>query len=197
MRFAVALVLFAGAVGQISGATGSSDRSTQAPVAPQLLSETGFGDPENRPFSPQYPLWSDGASKRRWVRLPQGSTIDIASIDRWEFPVGTRFWKEFELKGRKIETRFLWKAREDEWVFASYAWNDEQTVATLAPESGIPNVAELAPGKRHSIPSIADCRSCHDSSRTEILGFNALQLSTDRDPHALHAEPLTPGMVTL
>ena len=60
-----------------------------------------------------------------------------------------------------------------------------------------PNVAEVAPGKRHSIPSIADCRSCHDSARTEILGFNALQLSTDRDPHALHAEPLMPEMVTL
>lgn len=197
MKFAVALVLLAGAVSQLSGSTGSSDRATQAPVAPQLLSETGYGDPANRLFSPQYPLWSDGASKRRWVRLPEGSTIDIANIDRWEFPVGTRFWKEFEFKGRKVETRFLWKAREGAWVFASYAWNDAQTAATLAPEAGLPNVAEVAPGKRHSIPSIAECRSCHDSARTEILGFNALQLSTDRDPQALHAEPLTPAMVTL
>ena len=60
-----------------------------------------------------------------------------------------------------------------------------------------PNIAEVAPGKRHSIPSVAECRSCHDSARTEILGFNALQLSTDRDPQALHAEPLSPDMVTL
>ena len=106
MKFAVALVLFAGAVSQLSGATGSSDKGRQARVAPQplggapgaaaapgSLSETGFGDPANRLFSPQYPLWSDGASKRRWVRLPQGSTIDIANVDRWEFPVGTRFWR--------------------------------------------------------------------------------------------------------
>jgi hypothetical protein len=170
---------------------------TLAPVAPRLLSETGIDDPRNRPFSPQYPLWSDGASKKRWVRLPEGSSIDVANLDRWEFPVGTRFWKEFEFKGRKVETRFLWKAREDAWVFASYAWNEDQTEATLAPETGIPNVVEVAPGKRHSIPSIADCRACHDSARTEILGFNALQLSTDRDPNALHAEPLTPEMVTL
>jgi hypothetical protein len=35
------------------------------------------------------------------------------------------------------------------------------------------------------------------SNRTEILGFNALQLSTDRDPNALHGEPLTAAMVTL
>lgn len=170
---------------------------TLAPVAPRLLSETGYGDPRNRPFSPQYPLWSDGASKKRWIRLPEGSSIDIANIDRWNFPVGTRFWKEFEFRGRKVETRFLWKTREDAWVFASYAWNEAQTEATLAPETGIPNVAEVAPGKRHGIPSIAECRSCHDSARTEILGFTALQLSTDRDPHALHAEPLMPEMVTL
>jgi cytochrome c553 len=82
-------------------------------------------------------------------------------------------------------------------VFASYAWNDAQTEATLAPESGIPNVAEVAAGKRHSIPSVSECRSCHDSARTEILGFDALNLSDDRDPNAPHAEPLTREMLTL
>ena len=60
-----------------------------------------------------------------------------------------------------------------------------------------PRVAEVAPGKSHSIPSRDECRACHDSGRTEILGFTALQLSTDRDPLAPHAEALTPDMVTL
>jgi hypothetical protein len=176
---------------------------TPAPVAPRLLSETGLFakpgtiDARNRPFSPQYPLWSDGAAKRRWIRLPEGSSIDITNIDRWEFPVGTRFWKEFEFQGRKVETRMMWRAQDTRWVFASYAWNDDQTDATLAPETGIANVVEVAPGKRHGIPAVADCRACHDSSRTEILGFDALQLSNDRDPNALHADVLTAGMVTL
>jgi cytochrome c553 len=67
----------------------------------------------------------------------------------------------------------------------------------LASESGIANVTEVADGKSHSIPSVTECRSCHDSGRTEILGFNALQLSTDRDPNALHGEPLTSEMITL
>jgi hypothetical protein len=58
-------------------------------------------------------------------------------------------------------------------------------------------VVDIAPGRRHSIPGIADCRACHDSDRTEILGFTALQLSTDRDPLAAHAEPLPPAAVTL
>ncbi len=59
------------------------------------------------------------------------------------------------------------------------------------------DVAEVAPGKRHSIPSHDECRACHDSAGTEVLGFTALQLSDDRDPLAPHAEPLDEGMVTL
>lgn len=195
--------LFAGAIVALMGATGLSQ--AQAPVAPRLLSETGLYagegtrvvDVRNRPFAPQYPLWSDGAGKRRWVQLPPGARIDVSNVDRWDFPVGTRFWKEFDFDGRKVETRFLWKVSDSRWVFASYAWNEAQTDAVLVPESGMPDVADVAPGKRHSIPSLTECRSCHDSSRTEILGFSALQLSDDRDPNALHADPLPADAVTL
>jgi len=171
------------------------------PAVPTLLSDTGlFGEPSAvrgpQSFSPQYPLWTDGASKRRWVSLPEGTTIDVSDPDRWEFPDGTRFWKEFAFNGRKVETRLLWK-RDGEWTFAAYAWNDAQTDATLVPESGLTTDVEVAPGRRHRIPSTAECRACHVSGRTEVLGFTALQLSTDRDPGALHAEPLTDDMVTL
>jgi hypothetical protein len=131
------------------------------------------------------------------VYLPEGATIDTTNVDAWEFPVGTRFWKEFQFKGRKVETRFLWKASEAGWVFASYVWNEDQTEAVRAPDEGVADVVEVAPGKFHSIPGVADCRNCHDSARTEILGFDALQLSNNRDPNALHAESLTPDMVTL
>jgi hypothetical protein len=176
-----------------------------APAAPAWLSQTGLYsdpvklkiDPRNRTFSPQYPLWSDGATKRRWVRLPAGSKIDVADLGNWELPVGTRFWKEFSFNGTKVETRFLWRTAQDNWVFASYVWNASQTDAALASESGVPNIAEIVNGKRHSIPSVSECRSCHDAARTEVLGFTALQLSDDRDPNALHAEPLTGEMLTL
>jgi cytochrome c553 len=186
-------------------ATAGFDSGVAAPVAPALLSETGLYagegtmriDPLNRPFSPQYPLWTDGATKKRWIRLPAGAAIDATNVSRWEFPIGTKFWKEFAFDGRKVETRMLWRVSADRWVFATYAWNDAQTDAALAPDAGIPGAAEVAPGKRHSIPSIADCRSCHDSARTEILGFDALNLSDDRDPNAPHGEPLTREMITL
>lgn len=196
----IAMVYFGSAASAAVDETGA-----QAPVAPRLLSQTGLYadvaklkiDPRNRVFSPQYPLWSDGATKKRWVRLPVGSQINVADLAKWELPVGTKFWKEFSFQGRKVETRFLWQIAKDQWVFASYAWNDAQTDAELASERGVAGITEVADGKRHSIPSVQECRACHDSSRTEILGFDALQLSDDRDPNALHAEPLSREMLTL
>ncbi len=175
-----------------------------APRPPERLTDTGLFlpgrpgvvDERNRPFSPQYPLWSDGATKRRWVYLPPGATIDASDANAWDYPVGTRFWKEFAFDGRKVETRLLWKASSAGWVAASYVWNEEQTDAVLAPEAGLPGVVEIAQGRRHGIPARADCVACHGSP-LRPLGFGALQLSTDRDPNAIHGEPLGPGMLTL
>ena len=150
-----------------------------------------------RPFLPQYPLWSDGLTKHRWVALPHGGVIDARSELAWDFPVGTKFWKEFSLSGRKIETRLLWKTSPSHWEAASYVWNEAGTDATLAPLDGVPAVAEIASGRWHSIPSRTDCSACHGTTRSGPLGFNALQLSTDRDPNAIHGQPLTSGMLTL
>jgi hypothetical protein len=175
---------------------------TAAPHLPARLSDTFSGPPSGgpsaavRPFAPQYPLWTDGAQKSRWLQLPPGTRIDTRHTERWEFPVGTRLWKEFAFNGRKVETRLLWRSSADGWTFASYAWNEAQTEAMLAPPEGIRRAAEIAPGKWHAIPSREDCRACHDNGRT-VLGVTALQLSEDRDPHAPHAEPLQPGMLTL
>jgi hypothetical protein len=50
---------------------------------------------------------------------------------------------------------------------------------------------------RHDVPSVEDCPSCHEGRRTPILGFNALELSPDRDPLAPHAEASPEGGVDL
>lgn len=173
------------------------------PAPPRRLSETGLYaadgsiDPANRPFAPQYPLWTDGAAKLRWVFLPPGARIDVSRVDAWQFPAGTKFWKEFAFNGRKVETRMLWQPRAGEWTYATYVWNDAQTDADLAPDAGRPGFVEIQPGHRHSIPGVEDCRTCHEAAPSVVLGFSALQLSDDRDPLAPHADPLRPGMVTL
>lgn len=174
-----------------------------APQAPRLLSQTGLFsapgvvDGRHLAYAPQYPLWTDGAAKARWLHLPAGTAIDGQDEDTWIFPVGTKAWKEFAFQGRKVETRFLWKTGPKTWVFASYAWTADQRDAVLVPEAGLADAAEVVPGVRHSIPSRSDCRTCHGQERVEILGFSALQLSPDRDPGAFHSEPLRPDMVTL
>jgi cytochrome c553 len=132
------------------------------------------------------------------VQLPAGTAVDARDQYAWEFPVGTRFWKEFSLDGRKVETRLLWKASAAGWVFASYAWNAEGSEAFLVPAEGTMTAAEVAPGRPHAIPSRADCAACHGASASAgPLGFNLLQLSSARDPNALHGEPLREGMLTL
>jgi hypothetical protein len=164
-----------------------------AAALPQHLRDTGLyarGSGEEiaaavLPFRPQYALWSDGAEKRRWIRLPPGGRIDARDPDRWVFPVGTRLWKEFSL-GRRLETRMLERTRSG-WRFATYVWTQDGTDAVLAPPDGIPAGVEVPAGGRWTIPGTGDCKACHEGQPNPVLGFNALQLSSDRDPGAPHA----------
>lgn len=182
----------------------SSARAVEAAAPmPERLSETGLYaadgtiDPRNRIYEPQYPLWTDGADKARWIRLPDGMPIDTSDLDAWKFPAGTTVWKEFAWAGHKVETRMIRIEEDGSPTYATYVWNEEQTDAVLAPAQGVPAAYEFAPGKRHSIPGLIDCQSCHASAPSPLLGFTALQLSDDRDPLAPHARPLPNGAVTL
>ena len=165
------------------------------PPLPRLLSETGLFKAgsttvvraEVIAFAPQYPLWSDGTRKQRWISLPRGRAINASQPDAWQFPIGTRLWKEFGYGGR-IETRMIERLPDGSWRFASYAWNADGTDAVLVPEGGAVVAAEGAPGGRYSVPSRNDCLACHDGPAVPVLGFSALQLSSDRDPLAPHAD---------
>lgn len=144
--------------------------------------------PRNLAFAPQYPLWSDGARKRRWIYLPPGTAIDASRPDAWEFPRGTRVWKEFSLDG-PVETRFIERLADGTWRYATYIWNDAGTDATLAPADGVAAISKPgSPRDGYAIPAEADCRACHEGAAVPMLGFSALQLSSDRDPLAPHAE---------
>ncbi len=198
------LAFFAG-VALFAHATGLLAQPPAAPPTPlpPALSETGLLVPGTSrvradvlAFSPQYPLWSDGTQKRRWIRLPPGTAIDATQIDAWEFPVGTKLWKEFGYS-RPIETRTIERLADGSWRFATYVWNAEGTDAVLAPEDGaVVRVAD-APGGKYTVPSRNDCKACHEGPAVPVLGFTALQLSPDRDPLAPHADALRNGRVDL
>jgi hypothetical protein len=174
----------------------------QAPP-PARLSETGLFEPNSTTvraglirFSPQYPLWSDGTRKRRWIELPVGASIDAAQVDAWEFPAGTKLWKEFGY-GRPIETRTIERLADGSWRFATYIWKADGSDALLAPDDGAVVAVADAPGGRYAVPGRADCIACHEGAPVPVLGFSALQLSPDRDPNAPHADPKRPGQADL
>ena len=128
-----------------------------------------------RRYAPGAELWSDGMEKSRYIWLPPGTTIDASSVDYWQFPIGTKFWKEFRWHGKRIETRYL-ENRGGYWYRTTYRWNsDESNAAEL--RSGEVNV----PGTDHyEVPTANDCNRCHDGSRSGILGFDAILLSDPR-----------------
>jgi hypothetical protein len=177
-------------------AAGLSHAAQASEPLPSSLHDTGLYAeptglhvrPENRHFTPQYPLWSDGATKHRWISLPAGQSIDASRAVVWDFPRGTKLWKEFSVDGRRVETRMIERLDDGNWRFSAYAWNDEQSDATLVPSDKSRTVS-LPGGRKYRIPSEADCRACHAGAAVPVLGFSALQLSEDRDPLAPHAEP--------
>jgi hypothetical protein len=125
-------------------------------------------------YRPRFELWSDGAEKRRFVRLPEHALIDSSDPDFWTFPVGTRAWKEFWRGGVRVETRLLAKLSDERWFAMAYAWNDAQTEA-LAVRKGLSD----AQGTGHDIPSQVMCGECHDNVPDRLLGVSSLQLSHD------------------
>jgi hypothetical protein len=127
--------------------------------------------------------------------LPPGTAIDASDPEAWSFPVGTRLWKEFSFGGRRVETRYLERQGDGQWLYAAYAWNADGSSAPLAPPRGKYGAYALAGGRSHAIPSVSDCHVCHRGGKAEVLGFSALQLSPDRDALAPHGDPApAPGV---
>lgn len=156
-------------------------------VVPTLLSQTGLysdiathtiaGDVLE--FEPRWQLWSDGAVKRRWVRLPAGAQIDTTDMDFWSFPQGTQLWKEFSRGGRRIETRLLEKIGTADdvasWFMVSFQWNEAETEAMAVPGGVVDDTGV------NDIPDRGTCRVCHGPNRNPsvVLGLQALQLDYD------------------
>jgi hypothetical protein len=130
-------------------------------------------------YTPRFELWSDTASKRRWIQLPAGMQIDTTDMDHWQFPVGTKLWKEFTRDGVRVETRLVMRigagTTTNDWFYAAYVWNAAQDVTTWA-EFGEPD----ANGTDHDVPGKLQCWECHENTKpSRVLGFSALQLDFD------------------
>ncbi|WP_394823209.1 PQQ-dependent sugar dehydrogenase [Pendulispora albinea] len=124
-----------------------------------------------RAYEPGLQLWSDGAEKQRYLYLPPGSRIDTSNLDEWQFPVGTRAWKEFRIGGARVETRIYAKRGPLEWAWATYRWTPDESDAVRLDE-GATNVAGS-----YEIPNHASCNKCHGGRTDKLLGVEAIALA--------------------
>jgi hypothetical protein len=123
-------------------------------------------------FKPAYTFWSDAAGKSRWVKLPEGEKIDTSDERRWRFPLRTKFWKQFDADGERVETRLYQKVRDDRWVKATYIW-DEGGEHAKREDSGREFVRN---GIDYRVPTTGMCDDCHDGHPDNVLGFDAVSL---------------------
>jgi len=128
-------------------------------------------------YAPAYELWSDGAEKQRYVWLPPDQTIDVSNPDDFDYPVGTRFWKEFHVgpAGDQTlgETRYLLRA-EAGWLYTAYVWSEDGLTATQENE-GVPDLF----GTGHTVPSREQCKTCHIGRDEFILGWDFIMLGDE------------------
>jgi hypothetical protein len=163
------------------------DAVTETPL-PARLSATGIDGPDVRPYTPAFARWSDGAEKRRWLYLPPGGVIDTTDPDDWEFPIGTKAWKEFSRDNTRVETRLLQRMDDGTWAGVAYAWADDESDAVATIDG-----ATDARGTPHDIPGAGACTACHGGRASHLLGVSAIQLAHDASPGELALADLIAG----
>jgi len=172
---------------------------------PLLLSQTGvFADTPSRtpaggliPYSPNTPLWSDGALKSRYLAVPGSGglimpdeQIAFEPTNSWTFPAGTVFVKNFDLvvnatnanvAPRRLETRLLVRDAAGAVYGVTYKWRADNSDADLLLTSSnevilITNATGITPQTWY-YPSPADCLTCHTPAANYVLGVNTRQLN--------------------
>lgn len=162
-------------------------------AAPEHLSEYGLfkgngasQEPADNvvPYTLNTTLFSDYATKHRFIRIPQDTSIAYTKRGVLDFPNGTVIAKTFAYGERLIETR-IEALQNGEWFGYSYQWNDEQTDAKLLLGGGVVDVAWTnAEGREMSleyeIPNANQCLNCHSNERSYVpIGPTARNMNCD------------------
>ena len=125
------------------------------------------------------PLFTDYATKNRFIWMPEGTSATYHDTEAFDFPVGTAITKTFSYPSvddpatlRHIETRVLLH-RKTGWVALPYIWNDEQTDAKLAVAGGRDTVQYTLPSGEEKtigyvVPNMNQCKACHENN--EVIG---------------------------
>jgi uncharacterized repeat protein (TIGR03806 family) len=165
-------------------------RDATADAVPKRLVETTLFDDVRSlspaadlvPYEVSSPLWSDGAAKKRWIRVPKGERVTRLEDGSFRFPIGTVFVKQFDLAGsnRRLETRVMVVGTETTWG-VTYRWNAEGTGADLVSDGASETIRDPATNTDRTwhYPSFGECWSCHRDGQFRILGFTGAQLGIE------------------
>jgi uncharacterized repeat protein (TIGR03806 family) len=150
---------------------------------PQKLSQTGCVNPSDPTqaasgliaYEVNAPLWSDGADKRRWLSIPDGTQIHVGSDGHWQLPIGSVLMKEFSLNGQRLETRLLVHHDDGDWAGYTYVWDDTGVDATLIDG----RQQKVVGSQTWTFPGRADCLACHTTAAGRSLGPDTRQFNRD------------------
>jgi uncharacterized repeat protein (TIGR03806 family) len=145
------------------------------------------------PYTLNSTLFTDYALKKRFVWMPDNVKAayenDYTTLD---FPTGTILIKNFYYENVQpnnskmiIETRLMIKL-ENEWSFANYVWNEDQTDATFTTQGSFVAFDWIENGTMRSVdyrvPSLGECFTCHNQFDTPLpLGPKPQNLNGDYD----------------
>jgi hypothetical protein len=109
---------------------------------------------------------------------PTVSPPQAGSMDEWTFPVGTKVWKEFQILSggayKRVETRYFEKLVDGSWIRTTYRWTGDGVTSASELTTGELNVE----GTGYEIPSRDQCETCHLGRFDNLLGFEAVALSS-------------------
>jgi uncharacterized repeat protein (TIGR03806 family) len=121
------------------------------------------------PYDLNASLFSDYATKQRFIYVPKGKITAYDTADALNFPVGTILVKHFSYTlptgdNMIVETRLLLH-RSSGWDAEVYEWNDEQTEATRLVVGKEKTISFFRDGSvitsRYLIPNKNQCKTCH------------------------------------
>ena len=160
----------------------ANDQRDDSAKFPRKLSETGlFASTKDHkpaagliPYSVNSQLWSDHATKERFIAIPGEGKITLDAITYpqpspgappgWRFPDGTVLVKTFSMEmergnpesARRLETRLLHFQQfpgtqeygDQYWRGYTYVWNEEQTDAELLDAAGLDRPLRIKVGEK-------------------------------------------------
>jgi len=151
---------------------------------PTQLSATGCVNSSNPvqaasglvPYAPNAPFFSDGATKSRWLALPDGQRITVdQTTNDFDFPNGSVLMKNFTIGSQLVETRLFMRHSDGDWAGYTYEWNAQGTDATRVVGGKTVQVGTVT----WEFPSESQCLQCHTAAAGRSLGLEVGQLNGD------------------